>query len=1247
VLLVGGAVALLGTAEGFRWLTGGLAALSQGRLKIEGVEGHLLAPLSVRHLEINRDTTRIRIEHAHLEWRPRALWNRSLDIRLLSAQRVEVETLKPSVEPAQVPTSLRLPFGIALEPAHIDLAQLDIRQAGQTLHFSAIRLGVVDAGDAWRLQLGSFVSAWAKVDGQAQLGKDAPFLLAARLDAAHDVPMPVTVALGLQGRLEAIAFKLDAAAKDMTFHASGEVAPFAGIMLPHLLVVGQGIDPARLVEGAPVARLSFSGLFEEQPGKRLLGTFSLHNARAGKLNAQRLPLVELSGAVLGDVKHADFSALNVDLGEVGRLTGGGQWRAGRFGLNLASDRLNLAGLHGSFYPSRIRTALQLSGDAERQHLRAEVAGSYGQGQFVVTHDAAKLALETADFTGLHGGHVSAQASLNLTGGRAFAAKLDLARFNPARFGAFPQGQLNARGQIDGALTPDFNIKARFELPPGELEGNPVTGKGRLHYARGRLDDTEVDVNLAGNRAQVRGEYEKSRMRMNWVIHAPALERLGRLGLRYLGVEFAGQLDSEGTLSGPPARPQIKMNARARALRLPGGLAADSLDMQLDLQTVSNGAFNGKLLGRGLALGDQTVSFAHIGLQGRRAAHVIGLEFQLKDGSMAAGSRDWHAVARLQGGLDDALIWRGRLLAADIEGAWPAHLLAPATLRLGRDAQRVDAAEFSFAGGRVALDMLEHQAGRLVTRGNFNRLPATPVLTMLDKPLPLTTNLQLGGEWDIRLAEALDGHVAVRRQSGDVTLTDPVMKLGLTALNLDLLAAANQITARLDANSTEAGRIHAEGHTRLVRESGKLVLLRSAPLAWVAQASLPDMHMLRPFLPLGTKADARLAFDLAGSGTWASPVLNGTLAADGIHFSMQEAGIGIRDGTIKLKLDDNTASVSEGVLEGQTGHIRLQGSASWRNPAGGLTLSFEKFAAITRSDRRLWLSGTTRLSYAEGRIRLDGDLRADKARLEMPESSRPRLSNDVVIVGQAPRPASKARRIPLDINLRFDLGEDFLFKGGGLDARLGGQIRVFNRDAALRGEGSIQVKKGRYSAYGQTLDVVRGVLTFTGPLETPALDILAVRKTGDVTAGVKVSGTAERPLVNLYSDPAMPDTETLSWLVFGHGLDKGDSAKFGLMQVMAGALLSQAESASLQGKLADALAIDSFEVRGGENGEDLSTTVVSVGKRINSKLMMNYEQSLDGLEQIVKAVYQISPKFRVEAATGSQSSLDVFYSLEFD
>ena len=87
---------------------------------------------------------------------------------------------------------------------------------------------------------------------------------------------------------------------------------------------------------------------------------------------------------------------------------------------------------------------------------------------------------------------------------------------------------------------------------------------------------------------------------------------------------------------------------------------------------------------------------------------------------------------------------------------------------------------------------------------------------------------------------------------------------------------------------------------------------------------------------------------------------------------------------------------------------------------------------------------------------------------------------------------------------------------------------------LAANGEIRVAKGKYSSYGVSLDITRGNLYFTGgPLEQPTLDILALRTSGEVKAGVKVTGTPQEPIVQLYSEPGMADTDILSYIVLGH------------------------------------------------------------------------------------------------------------------
>ncbi|HMA11602.1 MAG TPA: hypothetical protein VKO83_06915, partial [Steroidobacteraceae bacterium] len=713
-LLVAAGVFMATTTSGFRFLTGAVTVLSGERLKFEGVEGHLGMPLGIRKLTIATARQRIEIEGFHLEWQPRALWQRRVEVDLLAAQALRVNILKKDTTPPQLPVSLRLPFDLRVHV--LDLAQLDIVEAGKPLTFRRLRGRFDGTGERYRLSGASLESPWAKVSGQFDLGKDAPFALQGRLDAERSDPVPVQGGLRLTGTLAAMVFELHADAEGMSFLGTGEVAPFAQIRLPRLLVAGEGIDPRLFAAGAPAADLSFSGVFEGQPGERLLGTFSLSNRLAGRLDQQRLPLANLTGAVFGDITRADFSALAIDLGAAGQLTGTGQWRDGRVTLNLASPRLNLAGVHRALYATRMRAVFQLAGDAVHQTVSAEVTEARGQGRFTLSHVGNALRLESANFAG-EAGRLSADGMLQLDAGRAFSAEFDATQINPARFGKFPRGRLNARGEVSGALAPELRLQTQFTLPPGELEGSPVRGQGRLHYENRHLADADIDLNLAGNLARLKGAYGRAGDRLGWEVDAPALDRLN-LGL-------AGRLSSRGSASGNPSQPQIEGVLAASGLRLPGEFAADTLNLQLNLQAAVNGAFNGLLEGRGVMLAGQHLSAVHATAQGRRNAHILALDVR---------TPEWRVTAGLAGGLDVNQVWRGRLNQAEAQGPWPMQLTVPATLLLSREQQQVNNLELTLAGGRVAVEHFSRQGTQLASRGALSNLPLAPLLTLLE-PAP--------------------------------------------------------------------------------------------------------------------------------------------------------------------------------------------------------------------------------------------------------------------------------------------------------------------------------------------------------------------------------------------------------------------------------------------------------------------------------------------------------------------------------
>ena len=126
---------------------------------------------------------------------------------------------------------------------------------------------------------------------------------------------------------------------------------------------------------------------------------------------------------------------------------------------------------------------------------------------------------------------------------------------------------------------------------------------------------------------------------------------------------------------------------------------------------------------------------------------------------------------------------------------------------------------------------------------------------------------------------------------------------------------------------------------------------------------------------------------------------------------------------------------------------------------------------------------------------------------------------------------------------------------------------------------------------------------------------------------RISGTAQRPIVRLVSDPDLPDAEKLTWLVLGHGPDQMSAGDATVLLSAAGGLLGN-DSGNLVQKLKSTFGFDEFGVRQGDiggtgsrqpssrvAGSSVDTTgstgnqILSVGKRLSSNAVLSYEQSL--------------------------------------
>jgi len=171
-----------------------------------------------------------------------------------------------------------------------------------------------------------------------------------------------------------------------------------------------------------------------------------------------------------------------------------------------------------------------------------------------------------------------------------------------------------------------------------------------------------------------------------------------------------------------------------------------------------------------------------------------------------------------------------------------------------------------------------------------------------------------------------------------------------------------------------------------------------------------------------------------------------------------------------------------------------------------------------------------------------------------------------------------------------------------------------------------------------------VLSFSGAVTNPRLDVLAVRPDIDTRVGVMVSGTAVAPRVRLYSEPELPDIDKLTWLVMGRGPEGVGQADTALLQRAALALLS-GDRTQDEGFL-HRLGLDSVSVRRAESG-DTEDTVLGLGKQLSRRLYVGYERALATAGGTWQLIYRVAQRFTVRAQAGDENTVDVIWTWRWE
>lgn len=829
------------------------------------------------------------------------------------------------------------------------------------------------------------------------------------------------------------------------------------------------------------------------------------------------------------------------------------------------------------------------------------------------------------------GNIDLTALLDWSKAISWRSELTLAGINTARqypdWPAKLDGKITTRGSLYGGSwqmrVPELQLK-------GNVKQNAVSAQGTLYgNSYNQWDIPGIHLVLGRNKIDVKGSLG-DKLNLDAIVDAPYLDN----ALPGLGGVVKGTLKARGTLQAPQLLTDLTANGlRWQQLRIRRVILKGDVS--------SSDQIAGKLALRIEQLKQDAMSIALLTLNadGNEKQHQLKLNVQGDplSGQLALNGSFDRATQRWQGTLNNTRFetpvgeWRlSRAMSID-------YLNARQTATIGTHCWRNPNAELCVP---QPIEAGPNGHARVV----LNRFD----LAML-KPF-LTDATQLSGVFsgDATVNWTADGKlptgkVALKGNGVQVTQDVQGNALPVAFSTLNLNAAMDNGRAQLNWLIRIANNGQLDGNVQINdpanrRTLGGNVNIRNMSLA-----------LLNPALMQGESIKGDLNSALRLGGNLKQPQVFGQLGLRDVDVDGSFMPVDLTAANLNVVFNGMSSTLN-GAIQTAQGNINLNGNADWSqldNWRARIAAQGSRVRVTVPPMVRMDVSPDLVFEASPVAFNLDGSVDIPWGRIivqEVPESAVG-VSPDEVMLDENLKPiAPKTAGIPINSNLVIHVGNNVRLSAFGLKARLSGDLKLVQDKTGLGLNGQINIPSGSFKAYGQDLLVRKGELQFAGPPDQPYVNLEAIRNpdaTEDgVTAGLRVTGLADEPKVEVFSDPAMSQQEALSYLLRGQGLDTdGDSNA--LTSALVG--LGVAQSGQVVGKIGETFGVSNLALDTTGVGDSQQ---VQVSGYVLPGLQVKYGVGIFDSLATLTLRYRLMPKLYLEAVSGVDQALDLLYQFEF-
>ncbi|NLJ93346.1 MAG: translocation/assembly module TamB [Aeromonadales bacterium] len=814
------------------------------------------------------------------------------------------------------------------------------------------------------------------------------------------------------------------------------------------------------------------------------------------------------------------------------------------------------------------------------------------------------------------GHLSWENDINWQG------ILTLNEVDPGAFVAGMDGDINGKLDSRFALQGEQWQLAMMPDIHGQLRDFPLELTGNV----------ELDQALHGKVQQLLLKNGKNQLLVNGQM-SDTIQLDAKLEAPTLAVYapgLTGDLAGDIRLRGRLDAPQLEASLNAKKI---GYEESEARELQLNAKATLGENMQGdvKLTVDRIRSGDSKMNNLELSASGSEASHRV--DFRVNGDPLAA-------QLALTGSLNKQGKWQGQLRQGKLDTPLETWSLQQPLVMTVQD-ERFSAQPHCWDSGRASLcfDAIRASAKQGEAGVRIRDLDLARLKPFF--PKEFAWEAILNGRADVTWKDgAPKVNANISTTPGHFVSGGTRLAYQTLSLNSDMVN--NRLQSALQFRSTQLGQLNLTAN--VAELDGRRGLS--------GNLSIDDLKLdwLAPLLPEVARLEGTLAGQGRLEGTLEAPLLFGQISLTGGEVDTYSDMVEVRDLSTRLDIKGTNASI-DGQLKVGGGPLTISGELDWKElpVSGEIRLQGDRLEAGYPGMGRVRVSPNMRISLGE-EATIRGDILIPWARIEVKElpESAVHLSSDVVIVQPTGIIPEEVPSLPIHIRLQVRIEEDVQLKAFGLDTKLEGRLRIVQEpDRAMRGTGEIHLVDGKFKAYGQNLLIREGSILFSGPLDEPNLQVEAIRNPATmsdsgVTVGVRVTGTASQPELEVFSDPTMPQVEQLSYLLTGHGLDGEQADGNALLQSM---LLGAGVSkfGGVVSNVGEALGLQDVTIDTEGSGDD---TEVNISAYVLPGLQIGYGVGVFSSIGELRLRYELLPRLYLQAASGLNQAIDLLYRFNF-